>query len=469
VTTTRTPIAAGFRGRFVTRGEPGFEEAVLGRVFNGRRPDDRRPDAVLIAADEADVQAGVRYAAERGWQVAVRSGGHSWAVWSVRDGGLLIDLATFTDLSYDVRTHVVSAGPAVRGGDDLGPFLEARGRFFGGGHCPSVGIGGFLLQGGQGWNARGWGWAAESLVAIDVVTADGELVHADEESHADLYWAARGAGPTFPGVVTRFHLRTRPAVGHLAFTLQVYPVELFDEVLPWLYSIHHDVAPTVEIVAVSASVPDDRPDAGATRRVFLVSALAFVGDEAEGAAALAPFRTSPVLAHAIVHLDAVPTTLAEQRAEQVRANPEGARYLVDNGWIDGDPGEVTAALRPLFVELPEPAAFTIWFSMAPLRPLPDMAFSLQSEAYVASYIVYDDPASDGFLRQWLNAAWVGAQPVTAGQYLGDSDMMNRQLKVLDDAHWARLEDIVLRADPDGRFVRHLAGDPTAVNRNHWES
>lgn len=60
-----------FAGRYVERGDPGFEQAAVGRVFNGRRPADRRPEAVLLAADEADVQAGVRYAAERGWQVAV--------------------------------------------------------------------------------------------------------------------------------------------------------------------------------------------------------------------------------------------------------------------------------------------------------------------------------------------------------------------------------------------------------------
>jgi FAD/FMN-containing dehydrogenase len=462
VTTTSTNPQVTFRGRYVSRGDDGFDEAVLGRIFNGRRPADRHPEAVLFAADEADVQAGVRYAAARGWQVAVRSGGHSWAAWSVRDGALLIDLAAFTDLAYDDATAVVSAGPAVRGGDELSPFLEERGRFFAGGHCPSVGIGGFLLQGGQGWNARGWGWAAESIVAVDVVTAVGELVHADAGSHQDLYWAARGAGPTFPGVVTRFHLATRPMVGHLSFTVHVYPVELFDEVLPWLYSIHGQVAPTVEIVAVSMTPP-------AGERVFLVSALAFVDDEEEGRAALEPFLTCPVLDRAIARRDAVATTLVEQRAEQVRANPEHARYLVDNGWIVGDPGEVTAALRPLFVDLPEPAAFTIWFSMAPLRSLPDMAFSLQTEAYVASYLVYDDAAKDRMLRQWLNDAWGAAQPVTAGQYLGDSDMSNRQLKVLDDGHWLRLQQIIERYDPDGRFVGYLAADPAAVNRNHWGS
>ena len=98
----------------------------------------------------------------------------------------------------------------MQGGAELAPYLEERGRFFPGGHCPTVGIGGFLLQGGQGWNARGWGWAAEYVEAVDVVTAAGELVRASADENADLYWAARGAGPGFFGVVTRFHLRTLP-------------------------------------------------------------------------------------------------------------------------------------------------------------------------------------------------------------------------------------------------------------------
>lgn len=460
-------MTPAFTGQYVQRGEPGFEEAVLARVFNGRRPEDRRPEAVLFAADEADVQAGVRLAAQRGWQVAVRSGGHSWAAWSVRNEALLIDLGALKEIAYDETSGIASAGPAVKGGDELSPFLESRGRFFGGGHCPSVGIGGFLLQGGQGWNARGWGWAAESVVAVDVVTADGELVGADAETHADLYWAARGAGPTFPGVVTRFHLQTRPIFGHLAFTLHVYPVELFDEVLLWLYSIHEQIASTVEIVAVSMTPPatEDDPAPG---RVFLVSALAFVDDETEGAAALAPFRTSPLLDRALHVLDAAPTTLAAQRSDQVRANPEHARYRVDNGWIDGDPQDIVVALRPLFVDLPTPAAFSIWFSMAPLRPLPDMAFSLQTDAYVASYCVYDDPEQDEPLRRWLADAWAVAESVTAGQYLGDSDMTERQLRVLGDDQWLRLQQVLARYDPDDRFVRYLAADPASVNRNHWE-
>ena len=74
-----------FTGSLHLPGEPGFEQAAVGRVFNGRRPE-RRPAAVLEAASEADVVAGVRLARERGWQVAMRSGGHSWAAWGVREG-----------------------------------------------------------------------------------------------------------------------------------------------------------------------------------------------------------------------------------------------------------------------------------------------------------------------------------------------------------------------------------------------
>src|SRR5690554_1102404 len=97
-----------FDGQLTLAGDDGFEEAVLGRIFNGRRPD-RRPDAVLTVKSIADVQNGVRLAKERGWTVAVRSGGHAWAAWSVRDGGLLIDLGALNDISYDESTGIVSA------------------------------------------------------------------------------------------------------------------------------------------------------------------------------------------------------------------------------------------------------------------------------------------------------------------------------------------------------------------------
>jgi len=131
------------------------------------------------------VAAGVRLARAQGLSVSVRSGGHSWAARSVRDDALLIDLGRLNRLDYDEATGVVVAGPAARGGLDLSPFLASRGRAFPVGHCPEVGLGGFLLQGGQGWNGRRMGWACESVAAVDVVTAGGTQIRADATQHSD--------------------------------------------------------------------------------------------------------------------------------------------------------------------------------------------------------------------------------------------------------------------------------------------
>ena len=320
---------SGFTGTLLLRGQDGFDEARIDRIFN-RRLSERSPAAVLRAETEDDVVLGVRLALERGWQVAVRSGGHSWAQWSVREEALVIDLGALRELSYDETTGIVTASPAIKGGAELAPYLDSVGRFFPGGHCPTVGIGGFLLQGGQGWNARGWGWAAEYVEAIDVVTADGELVRADAEQNADLYWAARGAGPGFFGVVTRFHLRTLPAPGHIAQTVQAFALDDFDEVMTWLHEAHHSVADTVEIVALTKTdhALSDDP-------VLLVTGVALVDDESEADAALAPFRDNPALDRALMVVDAVPTTLEEQRKRQLEDNPEGHRWAVDNAWLSG--------------------------------------------------------------------------------------------------------------------------------------
>ncbi|MFI1032923.1 FAD-binding oxidoreductase [Streptomyces sp. NPDC020951] len=451
-----------FSGTLHLAGDDDFEEACLGRVFNARRPSDRLPAAVLEARTEDDVVEGVRLALERGWQVAVRSGGHSWAAWSVRADALLIDLGGFRELAYDPTTELVTATPSVRGGDELNPYLGEFGRFFNGGHCPSVGIGGFLLQGGQGWNARGWGWAAENIVAVDVVTAEGELVRADEERNSDLFWAARGAGPGFFGVVTRFHLRTRPLPGHLAHTVHAYPVELFDEVMTWLHGMHHTVSELVEIVALTQTPP------GADAPVLLVTGVSMTDTAAQAAEALAPLHANPYAERALFRVEAQPTTLAEQLANQRTANPEGHRYLVDNAWLTGPAERVVPAIREAFTEHPTPGTFTIWFSMAPLRELPDMAFSLQSEIYCATYVVHDDPARDKELRAWLDSAMAAMEPVTVGQYLGDSDFTVRQLRFMGDAQWRRLQEIRADRDPEGLFAGYLSAG-AVTNTNHWES
>ena len=89
--------------------------------------------------------------------MSVRSGGHSWAAWSVHDDALMLDLKALSTIDYDEATGIASAGPATIGSLELAPYITERGRAFPGGHCATVGIGGYLLQGGQGWNGRAQG------------------------------------------------------------------------------------------------------------------------------------------------------------------------------------------------------------------------------------------------------------------------------------------------------------------------
>ena len=238
------------------RGDPGYEEARAGRIFNARRPE-RYPAAILLASDAEDVATGVKWARSRQKAVSIRSGGHSWAAWSLRDDALLIDLGNLNGLDYDEAAGVLTAGPAARGGLDVAPFLAERGRAFPGGHCPTVGLGGYLLQGGQGWNSRRMGWACENVVAVDVVTADGELVRADATRNSDLLWAARGAGPGFPGIVTAFHLQTYEAPAVMWHDTRSFRPEDGAVLLAWLHYILPALDRRIEPVLAATRLPEE--------------------------------------------------------------------------------------------------------------------------------------------------------------------------------------------------------------------
>lgn len=125
-----------------------FGEAVWGRVFNRHRDESRVPRAVVEASCVAHVREAVGLAARLRCRASVRSGGHSWAAWSVRQDAVLVDLGGLRRMAYDERTKVVSCSPSTTG-EQLNRFLGAYGRMFAGGHCPDVGLGGFLLQGGS--------------------------------------------------------------------------------------------------------------------------------------------------------------------------------------------------------------------------------------------------------------------------------------------------------------------------------
>ena len=456
-----TDPGSSFDGRLVERGSPAYEAARVDAIFNERRPG-RFPAAVLEAETEADVVAGVRLARNRGWRVGIRSGGHSWAAWSLLDDALLIDLAGLRELSVDEQRGVARVSPSIRGGSELNPYLRERGYLFPGGHCSTVGLGGYLLQGGQGWNSRTWGWGCENVVGVDVVTADGELVHASQDSHADLYWAARGSGPGFFGAVTRFHLKLHDLPPVFVHTTYVLPMGVFDELMPWAHELLPTLDTRVEPVIVGTRIaPPGLEHDGAPLIVLHATGMFDTIDEARRL--MAPLATCPALAHALVREQCQPTSFDIENPIMDGQNPTGHRYAADCAWTDASAAELAPVLGDIYRTLPTPETFVIWYGWAPKRPLPDMAFSMEANVYIAAYTIWRDPAQDAAMMQWVTDRFQALEPVSKGSYLGDADQLRRPSPFMADTNFAKLEALRRVYDRDGRFPGFLTKPDATPN------
>ena len=169
---------------------------------------DRRPLVIVRPPNADDVARVVALARETGLPLAVRSGGHSGAGHSVVDGGIVLDLRDLKALDIDVDGRTAWADAGLTAGEYTTAAAE-HGLAIGFGDTGSVGLGGITLGGGVGYLVRKHGLTIDSLLAAEVVTADGELVRVDAEHHPDLFWAIRGGGGNF-GVATRFKYRLHP-------------------------------------------------------------------------------------------------------------------------------------------------------------------------------------------------------------------------------------------------------------------
>lgn len=170
--------------------------------------DTTHPEVIVQVADAGDVATVLGTARETGVELAVRSGGHSAAGHSTIDGGIVLDVRALKALEIDVESNAAWAESGLTAAEYTNQ-TGALGLATGLGDTGSVGLGGITLGGGIGFLIRKYGMTIDSLLAAEVVTADGELVHTDHESHPDLFWAIRGGGGNF-GVATRFQLRLQP-------------------------------------------------------------------------------------------------------------------------------------------------------------------------------------------------------------------------------------------------------------------
>src|SRR5947199_9515871 len=184
------------RGEIVTPADDGYAEAC--RIWNGAH-DGHRPAVVVRCIGAADVIAAVGFARSNDLTIAVRGGGHSIAGFSTIDDGMVIDLSPMRQVRVDPAGRRATVGGGAIW-SDVDHETQAHALATTGGLISSTGVAGFTLGGGIGWTMRKFGLAADNLMAADVVTADGRLVHTSETESPDLLWGLRGGGGNF-GIV----------------------------------------------------------------------------------------------------------------------------------------------------------------------------------------------------------------------------------------------------------------------------
>jgi FAD/FMN-containing dehydrogenase len=433
-------------GRYFIQGDDGYETARRATVWNARTPD-RFPDVIVAAHDADDVVSAIRYANEHGLRVGVRSGGHSWAGNHVREGGMLLDVSRLDACSVDPERKLAVVGPG-KGGSVLAAELDAMGLFFPAGHCKGVCVGGYLLQGGYGWNSRVLGPACESVIGVDVVTADGEQIHCNAERNPEMYWAARGAGPGFFGVVTAFHLKLYPRPAICGSSLYVYPVELADEVFGWARAISADIDRRVELqIVTSRSVPGVGLD---TPGIVMASPV-FADSEQEAAEALALLDTCPVRDRAIVAVPYAPTDLPNWYEAVMSNYPTGYRYATDNMWTSASAEDLLPGVRRIIETMPPHPSHFLWLNWGPSPARQDMAYSLEDDIYLALYTVWQDPADDDKYADWARSNMSAMSHLATGIQLADENLGQRQARFATDDNMERLDKARAYYDPHGRF------------------
>lgn len=433
-------------GRIYYKGQARYDAFRQAATWNARKPN-RFPEAIVMAQDERDVIAAVKLARERGWQVGMRSGGHSWIASHTRDNAVLVNLARMQQMDVDPKTRIATVSPAVQG-QAFNKFLrEQHGLMFPSGHCYGIGLGGFIMCGGHGWNSRQWGPGCANLVGLDVVTADGELIHADENQNSDFLWAARGAGPGFFGAAVRYYVKTYPRPPAHKFSTYVLPIEVLDELLLWLGNNQNDFPKYMEASALGTQVDG--------RRVIRFSGRVMAQTEALADVALDMLEDCPAVKKAISSRLKVPTSFPADEESATELNPTGARYVCDGVWTNAKPEVILNHCGKFFSNTPTERSFMLWMCWGPVQKLPDMAYSLQGDSYLSPTAISYDPAEDDKCAAWAADVVQSLQPISLGGQMNDDNMAVNRMRYLSPEAETRLEAMRAKYDPQRRFAGFL--------------
>ena len=436
-------LRADVRGQVIGPDDDGYDRArtvVAGGI-------DRRPAVIVRVADANDVAHVVRLAADTGTELAVRSGGHSGAGHSVTEGGIVIDLRDMKGLEIDATSRTAWAETGLTAGE-FTVAAAGHGLAVGFGDTGSVGLGGITLGGGVGYLVRKHGLTLDSLLAAELVTADGQLLRVDADKHPDLFWAIRGGGGNF-GVATRFQFRLQQldsfVGGMLVLPATAETVAGFvaaSEAAPEELSAIGNVMPAPPMPFLPEEVHG---------RLVILGMLAYAGSAEDGDRAIAPFRG-----------------LATPLADMVKPMPYPEMYPPNE-----EEYHPTAAALTMFIDCVDRAvAETVMqylegsdasMRVAQLRvlggamarvPSDATAFGHRQRRIMVNIAAFYEGAADRVVREaWVKNFAEAIEQGDAGAYVNflGEESASRVRDAYPGPIWDRLTEIKRQYDPTNLF------------------
>jgi FAD/FMN-containing dehydrogenase len=406
---------------------------------------DRRPALIVRAQSAQDVAAVLAFARSAGLEVSVRGGGHNVAGRAVTDGGVMIDLAEMKDISVDPERGTATAQGGVTW-NELNEAAGSHGLAVTGGAVSTTGIAGYTLGGGLGWLMGKYGLACDNLEAVELVTAAGEVLQVDAESHPDLLWALRGGGGNF-GVATAFTYRMHP-LSMVTGGLIAHPIDAAPDLLRFYRDAVADVSDDLTVFAGLVHAPD-----GSGHKLAAL-VVCHAGDPDAAARELAPFTSfgSPLM----TQVGSMPYPTMNTLLDA--GYPTGSLNYWLSSFTDGLPDALIDAAVERFASVPSTMTAILFehFHGAVTRVAPTDTAVPHREAGWNLLIpsVWTDPSATEANIGWTRETHAAFAPHLSERrwlnYLGD-DQAEDAVQAAYGPNYERLREIKRRYDPTNVF------------------
>jgi FAD/FMN-containing dehydrogenase len=447
-------FAATVRGPVLTPGAEGYDEARA--IWNGLI--DRRPALIVQCTGAADVVDSVNFAREHDLVLSIRAGGHNVAGNAVNEGGLMIDLSAMRGVHVDPSTRTVR----VQAGATLGD-LDRETQLYGlavpAGVVSTTGVAGLTLHGGAGHLRRKHGLSIDSLLSVDIVTADGQMRTASATENEDLFWAVRGAGSNF-GVVTSFEFRAHPVGPMVMVGAIFYPADDAPQLLRAWRDYVTSAPDELSSLALLWSVPPGEPFPEEHHgKPVVVVAACYCGSVEEGEPVVQPLRE---LGQPLVDMSGPWPWLGLQSGFDALF-PKGGFYYWKSRSLAALTDDAIEVIADFGARRPSPLTdIVVWHNGGAMSHVgeTETAYGGRDAAFlVTGEASWGDPALTDEAIDWGRAFWDAiGQHSTGGLYLnfaGLGEEKEALVKAGYGANYERLVELKTKYDPTNLFRMNL--------------